>query len=341
MGGLEVVDPQEQGPPNPAGPLVAHRSPLSLAVGPHQQQSGLGPRRSNDHPPLGPPIGRGGRAVLDQVEAEHVDEEPDGLVVVVDEQRHLLDLHRTTVEARESRRAPDAAGGATTVAIGLPAASGPGIIAAMEYYDLGPHRRPVSTDVAEAQTWFDRGLNWLYGFNHGESVACFQRAIEADDGCALAHWGLAVALGPNYNLPWHLMDRRNRARALAGARQATDAALALADRVTPVERALIEALPARYPQAEPLDDPTDQMAWNRAFTTAMRTVHQEFPDDLDVTAVFVDAIMNETPWQMWDLSSGQVAPDAGTIEARRSSNGPSPPGRRPGTTLGCCTCTST
>ena len=185
----------------------------------------------------------------------------------------------------------------------------------MDYYDLGDHTRVVSTGSSEAQTWFDRGLNWLYGFNHGEAIACFSRAIEADPDCAMAHWGLAMALGPNYNLPWHLMDRRNRTRVLEGAHRATAAALALVDGVTDVEAALIGALPARYPQPEPLEDPTDQMAWNQAFTAAMRRVHHDHPDDLEVTAVFVDAIMNETPWQMWDLSTGEVAAGAGTVEA--------------------------
>lgn len=187
----------------------------------------------------------------------------------------------------------------------------------MEYYDLGPYRRPITTDWPDAQLWFDRGLNWLYGFNHAESIACFQRAVEADPDCAMAHWGIAIALGPNYNLPWTLMDPTTRARCLSGAHQATEAAVALADRVSPAEAALIGALPARYPQAEPLDDPADQMAWNKAFTDHMRGVHAELGDDLEVTAVFVDAIMNETPWRMWDLETGRVAEGAGTIEAER------------------------
>ena len=58
-----------------------------------------------------------------------------------------------------------------------------------EYYDLGSHGRSVTTSSAEAQLWFDRGLNWLYGFNHAEAVACFRRAIDADDQIAKAQWG--------------------------------------------------------------------------------------------------------------------------------------------------------
>ncbi|MEL7208629.1 MAG: hypothetical protein AAGK32_10430, partial [Actinomycetota bacterium] len=183
----------------------------------------------------------------------------------------------------------------------------------MEYYDLGRYGRTVTTASPDAQRWFDRGLNWLYGFNHAEALACFDRAIEADPDCAMAHWGKAMAVGPNYNLPWHLMDRRTRTGALATAHAETETARSLVSTVTPIEAALIEALPARYPQPDTIDD---QMPWNLAFTEAMRTVQAQYPDDLDVMAVFVDAIMNETPWQMWDLATGGVAPGAKTAEAR-------------------------
>ena len=182
-----------------------------------------------------------------------------------------------------------------------------------DYYDLGSFSRAVTTDSVDAQVWFDRGLNWLYGFNHGEAVVCFTKAIESDESCAMAHWGVAIALGPNYNLPWHLMDRRTRSKVLSGAYDATQTALGLIANVTPVEAALVNALPSRYPEREPAED---QMPWNVDFTNAMRSVYEAYSDDLDVTTVFVDAILNETPWQMWDLAGGQPADGAGTVEAQ-------------------------
>ena len=63
----------------------------------------------------------------------------------------------------------------------------------MEYYDLGTHSWPVTTSVPEAQTWFDRGLAWAYGFNHEEAVYCFEQALSADPDCAMAHWGVGYA----------------------------------------------------------------------------------------------------------------------------------------------------
>jgi hypothetical protein len=86
---------------------------------------------------------------------------------------------------------------------------------AMDYYDLGPYSRTITTNSEDAQRWFDRGLNGLFGYNHGEAVTCFRMALEADPGCAMAHWGGAYATGPNYNLPWHLYDPKGRASALA------------------------------------------------------------------------------------------------------------------------------
>jgi tetratricopeptide (TPR) repeat protein len=182
----------------------------------------------------------------------------------------------------------------------------------MTYYDLGAYSRPITTKSAEAQVWFDRGLNWVFGFNHAEAIKCFGKALEQDPGCAMAQWGISYAAGPNYNLPWHLYDPAGKAQALGAAYDAMQAALTLADRATPVEQALIRALPARYPQREPIED---QSEWDKAYTKVMRKVFADFRNDLDVACVFAEAIMNETPWKMWDLPTGGVAEGAGTKEA--------------------------
>ncbi|NNE52676.1 MAG: hypothetical protein HKN30_09770 [Sulfitobacter sp.] len=183
----------------------------------------------------------------------------------------------------------------------------------MDYpYDLGRYSREVTTASEAAQTWVDRGLNWVYGFNHKEAIACFQRAQEADPTCAMAHWGQAYAAGPNYNMPWELYDSKGRAEALAEAFDATQRALAHVATVSPQEAALIEALKARYPQRELAED---MHRWDRAFADAMRAVHQAFASDRDVAATFVDALMNLTPWQMWNIAEGTVADGAATTEA--------------------------
>ena len=189
----------------------------------------------------------------------------------------------------------------------------------MDYpYDVGSYARKVTTASADAQRWFDRGLNWCFGYHHEEAVACFEKALAADPNCAMAHWGVSYASGPNYNFPWELMDPSGKAAALAKAHDAAGAALALAGGVTTPERALIQALGARYPQRDPVED---QRPWNDAFADAMRAAHRAHPEDLDLRAFFVEAILNRTPWRMWDLRTGEPAPDAGTLEAREVLEG--------------------
>ena len=183
----------------------------------------------------------------------------------------------------------------------------------MIYFDLGPYSREVTTSAPEAQLWFNRGLNWLFGFNHVEAIKCFQKAIEHDAECAMAHWGISYASGPNYNLPWNRYDPAGRQLALAASYDAMQGALAHAGKATPVEQALIRALPARYPQRQAVEDMTP---WDKAYTGEMRKVFSAFPDDLEVRSVFAESIMNETPWQMWDLRSGKAAVDANTEECR-------------------------
>ncbi len=182
----------------------------------------------------------------------------------------------------------------------------------MSYFDIDVYSRKVSTSSDQAQMWFDRGLVWTFAYCHEEAIKCFSKALEHDPDCAMAHWGIAYAVGPNYNMQWHHFDPQGKAQALASAYDATQAALALKDKVTAPERALIEALPARYPQRDPIED---QEPWNIDFMNAMRKAYDVHAEDLEVACIFVEAIMNVTPWKMWDLKKGTVAEGAGTIEA--------------------------
>ena len=72
-----------------------------------------------------------------------------------------------------------------------------------EYFDLGTYSRTASANP-DAQIWFDRGLVWLFAYNHEEAIVCFDHALAADPRCALAHWGIAYAIVPNYNKPWEV-----------------------------------------------------------------------------------------------------------------------------------------
>jgi hypothetical protein len=182
-----------------------------------------------------------------------------------------------------------------------------------DYYDLGKFGRRVTCACAQAQLWFDRGLTWCYAFHHEEAIVCFETALTHDADCAMAHWGIAYAIGPIYNKQWEAFVDDDLGASLATARAETAAAMALTERCSAVEKALIETLPRRYPRDAPV---ADCSSWNDAYAAAMRQVFTAHGDDLDVRALFAEALMNRTPWALWDLPTGAIAHGADTVEAR-------------------------
>jgi len=184
----------------------------------------------------------------------------------------------------------------------------------MDYFDIGGYSREITTTSPHAQLWFDRGLIWTYSYNHELAIECFQKALEYDSRCAMAYWGLAYAIGPNYNYEWWMMDPVTKANALGTAYDSTRTALALVHKVTPPERALIEALTARYPQREPIEQ---QKPWNNNFAAAMKKAYEAHPHDIEVATVYAESILNQTPWKMWDIWKNKIAEGAGTVQAQR------------------------
>lgn len=178
-----------------------------------------------------------------------------------------------------------------------------------KYFDLGIYSRSVTTVSSEAQIWFDRGLAWTYGFNHEEAVACFHRALDNDPGCAMAWWGVAYALGPNYNKPWEAFDLDDASRSLKSAFEATLRANEHAVNGTDLEQRLIAALRQRYPSPTPIED---MCPWNVAYADAMQAVYEQHSDDPDIAALYAEAAMNCTPWALWDLATGSISDDART-----------------------------
>ncbi len=182
------------------------------------------------------------------------------------------------------------------------------------YFNLGNYNRPITTSVAAASTWFNRGLVWCYGFNQEEAVRCFEKVVELDPDCAMGYWGIAYAIGPFYNKPWAWYGEQERVRTIATCHQYAVKATALRQRVSPVEQALIDALGAKHPAPESRDG-TLLDNWTQNYADAMRRVYREFPDDLDVICLCAESLMNLTPWKLWDLPHAVPARDACTEEA--------------------------
>ena len=129
----------------------------------------------------------------------------------------------------------------------------------------------------------------------------------------MAHWGISYASGPNYNLPWVRYDPLGRQMALSASYDAMQAALAHAGKASPVEQAMIQALPRAIRSAK--RSRTCRLG-TRPTPAKCARYSLHYPDDLEVRAVFAESLMNETPWQMWDLPSGKPAEGAGTEECR-------------------------
>ena len=179
-------------------------------------------------------------------------------------------------------------------------------------YDLGSHSFPVTTGSADAQGWFDRGLLWCYGFNHEEALRCFGRAAAADPACAMAYWGQAYAIGPNYNKDWEAFEPQELINSVGSAHVAVARAGELAEACSEVERSLIGALAARFPEDTP---PEECAPWSDAYAAAMREAYSRHGDDAVVAALFAEALIGRTPWQLWNLDTGEPAEGADTTEA--------------------------
>lgn len=181
-------------------------------------------------------------------------------------------------------------------------------------FDLGAYSWPVSTDNAEAQRWFDRGLSWLYGFNHEEAVTCFKAAVAADPGMAMGWWGIAYGAGPFYNMPWRVFTKAEATQATGVCYAAAQKALGCLAGASDIEAALIRAVAQRYPKDHPVEI-AEFDHWDQAYADAMRAVYAVYPDHLNVTALCVEALMILTPWKLWNVHTGEVAEGAATTEA--------------------------
>jgi tetratricopeptide (TPR) repeat protein len=153
---------------------------------------------------------------------------------------------------------------------------------------LGDYSREITASNADSKYFFDQGLRLTYGFNHSEALRAFKEAVRLDPKNAMAHWGWALTLGPNLNLPMQpeVMDQ---------AYAAIQQAVALKDKVSPREQAFIDALATRYSN----EPDADRAALDAAYAAAMAKLYRRHPDDLDAATLYGAALMNLSPWNYW------------------------------------------
>ena len=146
----------------------------------------------------------------------------------------------------------------------------------------------------------------MLNYNHEEAIACFQKCTELDPDCAMAWWGIAYCLSSNYN--W--------SPGLGSGHDPIQQAMSLKDKCTELEQDLINALAERHSEeARDAADPSvlnmgNSPELNIAFAYAMAPLYEKYKGNLDVTAIYVEALMNLKAWQLWDKNTktGEITP---------------------------------
>jgi tetratricopeptide (TPR) repeat protein len=165
---------------------------------------------------------------------------------------------------------------------------------------LGNHSHPIATNSEMAQKFFDQGLALVFGFNHDEAARSFTRASELDPHSPMPHWGVALSLGSNYNMP-PIPEREEQAWI------AIQKALELSAAAPENERLYVQALAKRYSK-NPADD-RKRLAVE--YARAMKELTLQYPDDLDAATLYAESLMDLRPWQLWDANGN---PAEGTLE---------------------------
>ena len=173
--------------------------------------------------------------------------------------------------------------------------------------NLGSLHHPITTTSEQAQRYFDQGLRLVYAFNHEEAIRSFEAAAQEDPKAAMPYWGIALALGPNIN---SAMEKKDEHRAI----EMVQKARRLADHVTSVEQAYIDALVTRYMGRKGVK----RKGLDEAYAKAMRSVAQRFPEDADAATLFAEALMDLRPWDLWK-PDGRPQPGTDEIVATLES----------------------
>ena len=146
---------------------------------------------------------------------------------------------------------------------------------------LGEHSVAVTTDSALAQRYFDQGRMMRYSFAFQAAQRAFDQAAELDPGCAKAWWGVAWSRGPHFWSPTVSEENAHLAW------QAIDRARASAERASPRERALVEAVAQWFSP----DLTVDRATLDRAYASAMAELWAEYPQDSDIGTIYAQSLI--------------------------------------------------
>jgi hypothetical protein len=154
----------------------------------------------------------------------------------------------------------------------------------------GHYHYPITTSDDSAQFYFDQGLSLYYSYHLTESAASFREAQLKDSRCAMAFWGEALALGPYYNSTYFYKMPPEVLPVIAKMN-------ALVPASSQKEKALILALNHRY-SSDTTDSHRTQL--NHDWSQAAHALVLQYPDDNDIKALYIDGVMTEHAWDLWD-----------------------------------------
>jgi tetratricopeptide (TPR) repeat protein len=175
---------------------------------------------------------------------------------------------------------------------------------------LGQVRFPISCTGA-AQKQFDHGLAALHSFWYEEALRVFTAVTEADPGCAMGYWGIAMSI---YYPLWVPPSQPTLQKGMSAIEKAKSIG-AKTDR----EGAYIAAIEVFYKDSDKLDHRSRTLAYEKA----MERIHLQYPDDREA-AIFYALALNATAPPTDKTYSKQLK--AGEILEKVFSEQPDHPG---------------
>ena len=129
-----------------------------------------------------------------------------------------------------------------------------------------------------------------YSYHAREALASFKEASRFDNNCAMTYWGQALAMGPSYNGGYNYKMRKDVPAAI-------EQMNSVAAEASAEEKDLIHAMNTRYNVTDTADEQRKQL--NAAYAEAMHLLVTKYAGDIDVKALYTDAVMLIHAWDFW------------------------------------------
>jgi tetratricopeptide (TPR) repeat protein len=165
---------------------------------------------------------------------------------------------------------------------------------------LGIYEWKITTRSAEAQKYFNQGVQLMYAFATDDAARSFREAWKRDSTCAMCYWGEAWAWGPYLN---EAMATDDPPRAAFAAERA----VALRANATKRERAQIDAMAVRY---KPTQDSTLRKQLDSAYARVLEAAWKKDKKDAELGTMYGEALMLLEPrrgyWSLQKSSIGEI-----------------------------------